>query len=51
MNRRDAAAPSGPVNIDVKDNKPDDSGPQAAGQAEDQATGGGSRDAPGLPSE
>ncbi|MFC7475286.1 hypothetical protein ACFQS7_13030 [Dankookia sp. GCM10030260] len=49
VNRKDAAAPSGPVNIKVKDNKPDDSGPQAAGQTEDRATGGGSRDASGLP--
>jgi hypothetical protein len=51
VNRTDAAAPSGPVNIGVKDNKPDDSGPQAAGQTDDKATGAGSRDAPGLPRE
>ena len=51
VNRRDAAAPSGPVNIGVKDNKPDDSGAQAAGQTEDKASGAGSRAAPSLPQE
>jgi len=44
VNRRDAAAPGGPVNIKVK-GKPDDSGPEAAGQVPDQATGQGSKDA------
>jgi hypothetical protein len=34
------------VNIPVK-GKPDDSGPEAAGQRPDQATGKGSRDASG----
>jgi hypothetical protein len=44
VNRKDAAAPGGPVNISVK-GKPDDSGPEAAGQKPDKATGKGSRDA------
>jgi hypothetical protein len=44
VNRRDAAAPGGPVNIKVK-GKPDDSGPEAAGQVPDKATGQGSKDA------
>ncbi|MFC7542362.1 hypothetical protein ACFQU2_26770 [Siccirubricoccus deserti] len=46
MNRTDAKAPGGPVNIPVK-GKPDDSGAEAAGQSPDQATGKGSRDASG----
>jgi hypothetical protein len=50
VNRKDAAAPKGPVNIGVK-GKPDDSGPQAAGQTEDKATGRGSADTPSLPRE
>jgi hypothetical protein len=44
VNRTDANAPGGPVNIKVK-GKPDDSGPEAAGQTPDQATGQGSRGA------
>ncbi|MDO9710332.1 hypothetical protein [Paracraurococcus lichenis] len=51
VNRTDAAAPSGPVNIGVKQDKPDDSGPQAAGQTDDKATGRGSADTPSLPRE
>jgi hypothetical protein len=43
-NRTDAKAPGGPVNIKVKGGAPDDSGPQAAGQGEDKATGKGGRD-------
>ncbi|GGC27828.1 hypothetical protein GCM10011504_02470 [Siccirubricoccus deserti] len=46
VNRTDAKAPGGPVNIPVK-GKPDDSGAEAAGQSPDQATGKGSRDASG----
>jgi len=50
-NRNDAAAPGGPVNIPVK-GKADESGPEGAGQAEDQATGGGKKDSSaGLPQE
>jgi hypothetical protein len=45
VNRKDAAAPGGPVNIGVKGNKPDDSGPEAAGQVPDKATGRGKKDA------
>jgi hypothetical protein len=43
-NRNDPAAPGGPVNIGVKGGAPDDSGPEAAGQAEDKATGLGKKD-------
>lgn len=51
-NRTDAKAPGGPVNIGVKGGTPDDSGPAAAGQADDKATGKGSRDtSAGLPQE
>ena len=46
-NRKDPAAPKGPVNIKVKG----ESGAAAAGQTEDHATGGGSRDAPAMPTE
>lgn len=47
VNRKDAGAPGGPVNIGVKQNKPDDSGAKAAGQVPDEATGRGSRDSTG----
>lgn len=51
-NRNDAKAPGGPVNIKVKGGAPDDSGPEAAGQVEDKATGQGSRgSSTGLPTE
>jgi hypothetical protein len=46
VNRKDAEAAGGPVNIPTKA-KPDDSGPEAAGQIPDKATGKGSRDASG----
>jgi hypothetical protein len=46
VNRTDAKAPGGPVNIGTK-GKPNDSGPEAAGQTPDKATGKGSRDAAG----
>ena len=46
-NRTDAEAPRGPVIIGVKGGKPDDSGPAAAGQTPDEATGKGSRDSSG----
>ncbi len=42
-NRTDANAPGGPVNIKVK-GKPDDSGPDAAGQEPNRATGLGKKD-------
>ncbi|MCO6419849.1 hypothetical protein JYK14_27345 [Siccirubricoccus sp. KC 17139] len=45
VNRKDAEAPGGPVNIGVKPAKPDDSGAEAAEQTPDRATGLGKKDA------
>ncbi|MBY0334109.1 MAG: hypothetical protein K2X49_25920 [Acetobacteraceae bacterium] len=51
VNRKDPGAPGGPVNIGVKGGAPV-AGPDAAVQETPQATGRGSRDAPGgLPEE
>ncbi|MCB4822056.1 hypothetical protein [Roseicella aerolata] len=50
VNRTDAAAPKGPVNIGVKGGA-EEAGPDQAVKETPKATGRGSRDAPSLPQE